>query len=222
MKVLQDQKFIRLVPDMAFALHNIPGYPLNSIIIKEGCFSVGSAGIESVFTGKTSHAGEPDKGKNPALAVSQIIQEMYNLNKNYNSETFITVVHVDIGEKAYGTSPGNAELRCTIRSAENSSMMKIAAEAENIVTNISVDHNLRSKINIVEEFPPVMNDPDMVKIVVDSAKNAGLEVIGMGGLSPGLKIFPVSFKILRGVCSVLGRGKIKPNCTILITIFHTD
>jgi len=207
LKVIQDPKFGSMIPDMAFALHNIPGFPLNSIIIKGGCFSAGSAGMESAFTGKTSHAGEPEKGKNPALAVSQMIREMYKLNKDYDSGTFITVVHVEIGEKAYGTSPGNAELRCTIRSVENSSIMKIAAEAENIISNISMDHNLKSKINIVEEFPPVVNDPEKVEIVVDSAKEAGMEVIGMGSPLPWSEDFSRFLQNIPGCLFGLGAGK---------------
>lgn len=207
LKIIQDPKFRDLVPDMAFALHNIPGYPLNSIIVREGCFAAGSAGMESLFFGKTSHAGEPGKGKNPALAVSQIIREMYSLNRDFDPDTFVTVVNVDIGEKSYGTSPGKAELRCTMRSSENSSLMKIAAEAENIVTNISIDHNLTNKIKIVQEFPPLMNDPEILETVVDSANAAGLEVIEMESPLPWSEDFSRFIQNVPGCLFGLGSGK---------------
>ena len=208
--VIGDPAFNKLVPDYVFALHNIPGYPANSIIIKDGCFASASAGMECFFYGKISHAAEPEKGNNPALAVSRIIQALYDLNKSYGSGTFLTVVHVDIGEKAYGTSPGQAVLRCTLRSTDNSAMSKLAAEAQNIVSNISLDHELTNEINIVEEFPALMNDPDSVKIVIDSAKGGGMEVIGMGSPFPWSEDFSHFLKTIPGCLFGLGAGKDHP------------
>lgn len=210
LRVIGDPAFIKLVPDYAFALHNIPGYPLNTIIIKDGCFSSASAGMECYFYGKTSHAAEPEKGINPALAVSSIIREFYNLNKNYDSGTFITVIHVEIGGESYGTSPGKAVLRCTLRSTDNSAMSKLAAEAQNIVSNISLDHKLTNEINIVEEFPALMNDPDSVKIVVDSAKAGGMEVIGMVSPFPWSEDFSHFLKTIPGSFFGLGAGRDHP------------
>jgi len=206
-RVLEDPKFREFFPDMVFALHNLPGHPPNSIIVKDGCFASGSAGMESIFIGKTSHAGEPEKGKNPSLAVAQIVRDLYYLNQSYESGTFITVVQMDVGERSYGTLPGRGELRCAIRSAENESMMKIAADAENIITHVSVAHQLASKIRVVEEFPPLMNDPEMTERVVESAKDSALELIGLGKPLPWSEDFSRFLQQIPGCMFGLGAGK---------------
>ena len=45
MKVLQDSKFKALQPDRVFALHNLPGFPRGSVVIREGCFASASRGM---------------------------------------------------------------------------------------------------------------------------------------------------------------------------------
>jgi len=210
LKVIQDPAYKELIPDLAFALHNIPGYPVNSVIVKDDCFNAASAGMEVQFFGKTSHAAEPETGNNPALAVALIIRELYKLNRSYGNGTFLTIIHVDIGEISYGTLPGKAVMRCTLRSDENEMMRKLAAEAENIVTNISLDHNLTNEIRIVEEFPALMNDKDCVQTVMEAAVNSGMEVIGMEKPLPWSEDFSQFLLNIPGCLFGLGAGKNLP------------
>lgn len=60
--VLSDAKFTKLKPDFAFALHNLPGFKKNQIIIKKDVFASASKGLIIRLKGKTSHAGEPERG----------------------------------------------------------------------------------------------------------------------------------------------------------------
>ncbi len=78
--ILKDPKFETLQPDYVFALHNIPGEPLNSIITVQHLFSPAVQSIAIYLTGKKSHASEPENGINPALAIAEIINELSRLN----------------------------------------------------------------------------------------------------------------------------------------------
>src|SRR5690606_14754176 len=50
--------------DYIFALHNVPGYALHEIVLKDGVFTPSVISVRSRLLGKTSHAAEPQKGIN--------------------------------------------------------------------------------------------------------------------------------------------------------------
>jgi metal-dependent amidase/aminoacylase/carboxypeptidase family protein len=79
--VLSDPRFEKLKPDFAFALHNLPGYPMHQIVMRNGTFSAGSTGMTITLTGKTSHSAHPEAGINPAQALAKLIQELPQLPK---------------------------------------------------------------------------------------------------------------------------------------------
>ena len=74
--VLGDKKFSSLNPDYVFALHNLPGFPENTVIIKSGIFASASKGMIIKLRGKTSHASEPEKGISPVSAAASIMQKL--------------------------------------------------------------------------------------------------------------------------------------------------
>ncbi|MEZ4824295.1 MAG: hypothetical protein R2942_18630 [Ignavibacteria bacterium] len=53
--------------DFIFALHNLPGYSLNEIIVKNNIFTASVNSMIIDLYGKESHAAEPEQGINPAL-----------------------------------------------------------------------------------------------------------------------------------------------------------
>ena len=57
-----DDKEINFV----FALHNVPSYPLNTIVCREGSFTPGVTTLIAYFEGHTAHAAEPWKINTPA------------------------------------------------------------------------------------------------------------------------------------------------------------
>jgi len=56
--VLADSQF-DFTPDLVFALHNLPGYPLHQVVLKEGNFTAAAKTIIIKLDGKTAHAAEP-------------------------------------------------------------------------------------------------------------------------------------------------------------------
>ena len=108
-RVLSDSKFDQIQPDYVLALHNLPGYPLGQIIVREGVFASASSGLRIHLKGKTSHAAEPETGNSPALAVAQLIQVLSSIPQYYTSlhePAQATVIHAKVGDVAFGTSPG--------------------------------------------------------------------------------------------------------------------
>jgi len=178
-RVLEDPRFSTLKPDWVFALHNLPGFERGTVITNSGVFSAASVGMEIKLFGKTSHAGEPEQGINPARAVSRLIGDFETVSRGdeFQSTVFITVVHILLGEIAYGTSAGYGELRITMRAFENPDMDKIKKTVCQRVGQTCMKEGLRCETRFVEDFPAVHNDPGANRRVEETAREAGLKVI---------------------------------------------
>jgi len=177
--VVENPKFKKLNPDYMFALHNVPGFEKHKIILKKGSFASASKGMTIKLTGKTSHAAEPENGISPAGAISQIIKKLYDLRDNkelFKDFVLLTIIHIQLGEISFGTSPGYAELRITLRAFENEDMVLLTDNCEKIIKEISKAEKLDCKISYSEAFPATVNNDHCVGIVEQSAKHIDLAI----------------------------------------------
>ena len=167
-KLVNNTKFQKLKPDYIFALHNIPGIEKHKILIKDASFSSAAKSITIKLFGKTSHASEPENGINPAIAIAKITQELHVLIQDktqFSDFALITIINIQLGEIAFGTSPGYAELRLTLRAFENQDMKLMTKKVENIIDSISKDEKLKYKIQYSEIFPAIVNSVDCVSLI---------------------------------------------------------
>ncbi|MBI9053285.1 MAG: amidohydrolase [Bacteroidales bacterium] len=177
--VVENPKFIDIKPDYMFALHNVPGFEKHKIILKKGSFASASKGMTIQLTGKTAHAAEPQNGISPADAISEIIKKLHGLRENkmlFKDFVLLTIIHIQLGEISFGTSPGYAELRVTLRAFENEDMKVLTDKCEKIIREISKEEKLECKISYSEVFPATVNNDDCVNIVEQSAKQIDLDI----------------------------------------------
>jgi len=177
-KVLQDPKFAGIVPDYVFALHNLPGFPVNEIVVKENVFAFSSRGLIIKLKGNSSHAAEPEKGITPSLAVAELIQDLTALPtmKAIKDFSLVTIIHARIGERAFGTTPGYAELMATLRSVNENDMLNIKKQAAKIIRSVALKHRLTYEIEWVEEFPATINDSICVNMIRSGADENHLSI----------------------------------------------
>lgn len=177
--VLENSKFKTINPDYIFALHNVPGFQKHRIILKKGSFASGSKGMTIKLTGKTAHAAEPQNGVSPADAISQIINKLHVLREDralFSDFILLTIIHIQLGEVSFGTSPGYAEIRVTLRAFKNEDMDLLTNQCEKIIKEISSSEKLSYEISYNEVFPATVNNDQCVDIVEQSAKQINLEV----------------------------------------------
>lgn len=178
--VLNDTKFKNIKPDFAFALHNLPNYKKHQIVVKESTFTCAVNSMIIELIGKTSHAGEPENGINPALAISEIItffNSKINTNVASTNYCLITPIHINMGEKAYGVSAGYGEIHFTIRSNSNSQMRSIESNLEENVKQIISKFNLKTNISWTQSFEANENNIEAVNFIRKSASNLELTIL---------------------------------------------
>lgn len=176
-KVLEDENF-RLKPDYAFALHNIPGYPLHQILSKPGSFTAAVKSLIIKLHGHTSHAAEPEMGNNPGLALAEILQLSQSLlQEDVSRDDFrlVTMIYASLGERAYGTSAGYGEVHFTLRCWQNAEMKKLEEQFMGKVKSICDKHDLRLETEWLEVFHANHNNQETFEKIKLAAEKAGLD-----------------------------------------------
>ena len=167
-KILEDKASEQLKPDFVFALHNAPKYPLGEVLIKTGTICCASRGMIIRLTGKTAHAAQPETGNSPVKAVYQLLPLFEQLPMLINSQsdfTFATIVGVKIGEKAFGTSPSDAEIYVTLRSEHDIEMKRLVDIVNEKITSLSIAHKLTYSIEYEDVFDATVNHEKAVEII---------------------------------------------------------
>ncbi|MCK5035165.1 MAG: amidohydrolase [Candidatus Sabulitectum sp.] len=171
-------KQLKYLPDQCFALHNLPGFQLGSVITKVGPFAGASRGMIVKLTGKSSHAAEPQCGNSPAAAVASIIFYLERICDN-STGTIGTVVHVRIGEVAFGTSPEDATVMITLRAPDAKEMDFFSNRVSEQVIKTAEEEHLMCNIHWTEEFPATSNSEFSTSIINASADHLGYKVTAL-------------------------------------------
>lgn len=171
--IINHPGFRKIAPDYIFALHNVPGFKMHEVLIRDEAFSAASKGMTIHLHGRTSHAAEPENGISPAGAVAAIIQAFEKITRDgleqYEEKMLITVIQAQLGEIAFGTTPGYAEVRATLRTTTNEGLEALNKEAEQVVRDIAATNQLRTEISYCEYFPATVNDPECNEVIREAA-----------------------------------------------------
>jgi amidohydrolase len=179
-KVFSDSKFSSLQPDYVFALHNLPGFPKNQIVVKNDTFTCAVNSIIIKLNGVTAHAGEPEKGINPALAIASIINQFDTIiQSDISKEEYclITPIYTEMGKKAYGVSAGAGEVHFTVRSDSNLQMKKVESTLEKLAQSIAKEYKLECNISWTQGFQANENNIEAANHIRKAAKTNNFELL---------------------------------------------
>ena len=163
--------------DCAYALHNIPGEELGTIICKPGSFTCSVVSCDIVLTGKTAHAAEPWNAVSPFAAAQRITDFVTSLNQQdvqRNDFCVATLIEFRVGSQAYGVAAGDGVLRFTIRTREDAHLQQIISKIESKATTEASNDNLQCEIRWLEYFAASNNEVNAVKAIKECAGNLKL------------------------------------------------
>lgn len=177
------QKLIELERiDEIYGYHNMPGFPLGSVAVHTGCAACASKGLIIKLTGKNSHASQPENGKNPAFALSELTLSIPALVKEAAGKCaakspnpmmafgergmlMCTVVGSGVSSRedcekadAFGTSAGFAHLALTIRAEDENRMDALERSIIASAKSICEKQGLNCGVEYSDPFPETRND----------------------------------------------------------------
>ncbi|MBO7100781.1 MAG: amidohydrolase [Bacteroidales bacterium] len=161
-----------------YALHNLPGYPLGTVVLCPHTFAAASTGVVYRLDGRETHASTPELGVNPGLAVAEIINRFSGFNEHSLNQSSIqtfkqsTLICVRLGQPAFGTSAGHGEVMFTLRAFTNSAMERLLADANRTVDEVAERYGLTVSRSLVEPFRATENHPECVNVLMRECVSA--------------------------------------------------
>lgn len=159
-----------------YGLHNMPGYPLGTVVLCPRTFAAASTGVVYHLDGRETHASTPEMGVNPGLAVAEIINKFNGFNGSNGEFRQSTLICVRIGQPAFGTSAGHGEVMFTLRAFTNDEMERLLDDANNTVAEIAGRYGLTVSRSLVEPFHATENNGDCVEAIEKAAEDMPLRV----------------------------------------------
>lgn len=178
--VLKDPRMKDRHFDLVLALHNLPGYPLGHAVVRKGAFTASVNSMVVSFTGRTSHAAEPEHGLNPALAVAELLTGALALQHNVPTEDglrVVTVVHVDLGTRDYGISAGQASVHLTVRCWTDAELKRLEQDIEALSRKLAEKHQLGVEIEYCFTFKANRNDDAAAQLVLDAVNSTEHQLV---------------------------------------------
>lgn len=154
--------------------HNIPGMPLGTLLLKDDVFALASCGMIITFIGTPSHAAYPEHGINPAFAIGAILSEIESYTHHLDEQSIITVIQVDVGAPAFGTSASSGALLLTLRSFSNEMLNRMQQRITAICSSHAHRHQLTISFDISDPFPATRNQSTLLQFITQTCTDYAL------------------------------------------------
>ena len=177
--ILEDPRFECIKPDVAYGLHNLPGFEKGKIMVKEGCFAAASFGLKLTFDGRTAHASQPETGHSPSELLAQLIHSLEKKRdqmKSVKPLTTFVITHAVLGEETFGVAPGHAEIWLTLRSYDDHNLDLMASQIIEMCRAKAKDYLFNFNFSEHEAFAATNSDTRCVHVIEQAAQNLELDL----------------------------------------------
>ncbi len=195
-----------------YAYHNMSGIELNAVQLIDGTTHFASSGLSLTLSGATCHASQPELGKNPALAIAEIVRRIEQLNNQKMAGTcFATIVQIDVGEAAYGIAAGKGNIKLTVRARYDADFKYYIEQIIDFAKAICQQHALTLEHCFCDSFPATVNHAEQVEKIRRAARKHHLKVIEMTAPYRTSEDFGHYTQIAAGAIFYVGNGKTYPH-----------
>ena len=198
--------------DEVYSVHNSSDFDRDLVVVKPGTSKCASEGLEIIFTGVSAHASQPEKGKNPALAVCNIVTQLPTMidPKRFRGLVLCTVIQMDVGERAFGVAAHKGTLLLTLRGQYEDEMKALEAEVVELAKSQAMEYGLEIDFAYHDVFPETKSWPECTKKVEEACVKAGLKFYERPDFQRASEDFGYFTKTTPGAYIWIGNGKEHP------------
>lgn len=214
-----------------FAFHNMSGYPEGSIVLREGVAHCTSKGLTVHMKGTPAHASQPEDGKNPAAAISELVLYKEAAVDNgiavdkrtavdngtvadnadgYAGFILATVVGVNIGSKNFGISASEGEVSMTLRADYEEDLNRMETRIRKKALELGKKYGLTVSFEEQDFFPETVNHSEAVRDVREAALGNGMAVVTLPTTFRASEDFGYYLKKCPGAIFYIGNGENYP------------
>lgn len=191
-----------------YAFHNLEGYPENSIVIKKGLTQPASVGLRIIFQGKSSHAGSPEEGSNPAAVIARtLLYAQETARRASTGMVMCCIVGVRIGNGDFGINPGDGELLMTLRAEYENEMNALKKDIIRFANEQASAAGITVSYQESDYFPETRNTELGYDRVRSAAEKSGKKFIEMNDIWRASEDFGYYTRLADGAIFYIGTGE---------------
>lgn len=167
--MLQSPEFEEWRPDVIFALHVAPEYPVGTIALRPGLLFANTSELFIDLHGTGGHAARPHQANDMVIACAQLVQQLQTIvSRNIDplDAAIITIGKIEAGTKQ-NIIADHARLEGTIRTKSKESMEKIKNRIQELVQGIETGFQCKTAIDWGCNYCQVYNDEKWAKSFMD-------------------------------------------------------
>lgn len=136
---------------------------------------------DTLIEGKANHAGTTpmDLRQDSLLAAGHLIVEINQLTRSIPGTQVATVGDITAQPGAYNVIPGSVSMTLDIRDLSSQKIQSVFNQIREKSQDISKKTRTRITFKAVEEFLPVLTDPDICRAISEAAGQLGLTSLVM-------------------------------------------
>jgi amidohydrolase len=168
-----------LAPAAIVAAHVHPDLPWGSVALDSGAVNASCDVVEITVEGEPSHGAYPHQGRDPILALAQIVVALHAQAARRidpHSPAVLTVGVLEAGS-AENLIPAQARARAALRAQTPEARAALRQMVGEVVAGIAAGNGCRGTVMLVPGEPALENDPKIV--------GHARELLPGAGLSPG-------------------------------------
>jgi N-acetyldiaminopimelate deacetylase len=178
--MLKSDEMMEWKPDLIFALHIAPEYPVGTIAVKEGLLFANTSELFIDLKGKGGHAARPHETNDMVVAACTLVNQLQTIVSR-NVDPLDSAV-ITIGKITGGTVQNiiaeNARLEGTIRTLSAESMKKVKHRIEALVKGIEAGFECKAVIDYGSMYHQVYNTESITRDFMNYLQNeTNVEVI---------------------------------------------
>lgn len=208
--MIDDGLFERFPFDAIFGLHNHPGAPAGSMLLRSGPIMAAGDTVRITFTGKGGHASRPHLTIDPVLVACNFVvtlQSIVSRNVDPTQTAVVTVSTIHAGE-ASNVIANTAKLSMSVRSFDPAIRAFLESRIRTLATSVAEGHGATVVVDYEHGYPVVVNSEKETAFARSVAEElVGVENVSTCALIPGSEDFAYFLEHKPGSFLRLGNGK---------------
>lgn len=161
---LADAELAAARPRAVVAAHIHPELAWGTVALDSGAVNAASDSVEITVEGAPSHGAYPHLGRDPILAIAQIVVALHAEAGRRTNPLGAAVVNVGVleGGGAENVIPARARARATLRAHRAEDRLALREMVQDVVRGIAAAHGCRGEAELIAGEPALENDAEIV------------------------------------------------------------
>ncbi|RNB80533.1 amidohydrolase [Brevibacillus nitrificans] len=219
--MLASEEFAKWRPDLIFALHIAPEYPVGTIAVRPGAMFAQSSVLRIELQGLGGHGAMPHQANDMIMASAHLIMQLHSVvarNVDPQDAAVISIGKLESGVRS-NIIADKASLTGTIRTFSDATMEKVTGRIRSIVQGVETSFDCQAQLELRPGYCSVHNDEALTEEFMEWVKSEGLASVSESGRTMGGEDFGFFLREIPGFLFWLGvdtpyglhHAKLNPN-----------